>query len=93
MGLVLALEMIPTGLSVLSLLLTGLFFLRLSKGHTWSLANIRMLWRVGLLCIGAPLLWPVIDTSKAWPWPSTCPPGREASSCRSVYHPRLSTRS
>ena len=61
-GLVMALEMIPTGLSVLALLLTGLFFMRLSKGHTWSQANIRMLWQVGLLCIGTPLLWPVIDT-------------------------------
>lgn len=62
MGLVLALAMIPAALSAFALLLTGLFFMRLSKGHAWSPENIKMLWWVGLICIGTPLLWPVIDT-------------------------------
>jgi ABC-type amino acid transport system permease subunit len=61
-GLVLVVEMILSGVSVLALALTGLFFHRLSKGQTWTSSNIKLLWWVGLLCIGTPLLWPVTYT-------------------------------
>lgn len=61
-GLVLVLDMIPTSISAVALGMTGLFFHRLSKGQTWTNANIKLLWWVGLLCIGMPLLWPVVDT-------------------------------
>lgn len=61
-SLVLAVEMIPTFISITALGLTGLFFHRLSRGQTWTSANIKMLWWVGLLCIGTPLLWPVTYT-------------------------------
>ncbi|HGM5579060.1 TPA: hypothetical protein ACKP22_000717 [Pseudomonas putida] len=61
-GLVFILDMIPTSISALALVLTGLFFMRLSQGQTWTLSNIRLLWWVGLLCIGSPLLWSLIGT-------------------------------
>lgn len=61
-GLVLVVELVPTLISVLALSLTGLFFHRLSRGQTWTSANIKLLWWVGLLCIGTPLLWPVTYT-------------------------------
>ncbi|MFQ6573581.1 hypothetical protein [Pseudomonas sp. UM16] len=62
LSLLVALELIPTSLSVLALALTGLFFLRLSKGQTWTVPNIKLLWWVGLLCICTPLIWPMIST-------------------------------
>lgn len=61
-GLVFFLDLIPTAISAFALLLTGIFFMRLSKGQTWTLPNIRLLWWVGLLCIGSPLLWSLIGT-------------------------------
>lgn len=61
-ALVITLDMIPASLSVVALYLTGLFFIRLSRGQTWTAANIKLLWWVGLLCIGLPLLWPLITT-------------------------------
>lgn len=62
MGLVLALEMLPISLTVLALVLTGIFFMRLSKGHIWTEANIKILWWMGLLFIATPLLAPVVST-------------------------------
>ena len=32
------------------------------RGQTWTSANIKLLWWVGLLCIFTPLLWPVTYT-------------------------------
>jgi hypothetical protein len=62
MGLVFALQMLPISLTVLALVLTGIFFMRLSKGHIWTEANIKILWWMGLLFIIVPLLAPVVST-------------------------------
>ncbi|MCO7631868.1 hypothetical protein NJF54_08475 [Pseudomonas guariconensis] len=62
MGLVFGLELVPVCISVLALALIGLFFMRVSQGQTWTTPNIKLLWRVGLLCICLALTWPVIET-------------------------------
>ncbi len=75
MGLVLGLEMLPISLTVLALALTGIFFMRLSKGHIWTEANIKMLWWMGLLFIIAPLLAPIVSTLQGLALAIEVPPG------------------
>lgn len=79
-ALVITLDMIPASLSVLALYLTGLFFIRLSSGQTWTASNIKLLWWVGLLCIGLPLLWPVIVTLQGLAFCIDLPPGERSFS-------------
>ena len=79
-ALVITLDMIPASLSVLALYLTGLFFIRLSRGQTWTAANIKLLWWVGLLCIGLPLLWPLITTLQGLAFCIDLPPGERSFS-------------
>ncbi|MDD0974119.1 hypothetical protein [Pseudomonas fontis] len=80
LSLVIALDFIPMTLSALALALTGLFFLRLSKGQTWTVQNIKLLWWVGLLCIGTPLLWPLIWTLQGLGLAIDLPPGERSFS-------------
>ncbi|MFK8331379.1 hypothetical protein M2D63_015340 [Pseudomonas sp. BJa5] len=80
LGLVLALELIPSSLSVLALFLTGLFFMRLSRGQTWTAPNIKLLWWVGLLCICTPMLWPVIGTLQGLAFAIDLPAGERSFS-------------
>ncbi|MHC6223511.1 hypothetical protein ACYU03_01765 [Pseudomonas sp. X10] len=80
MGVVLGLELIPSCLSVLALILTGLFFIRLSKGQTWTAQNIKLLWWVGLLCIGTPLVWPLVSTLQGLGFAIDLPAGERSFS-------------
>ncbi|MFJ2323695.1 MULTISPECIES: hypothetical protein [unclassified Pseudomonas] len=61
-ALIVILDFLPVLLSVYALWLTGLFFLRLSRGETWTDRNIRVLWRVGVLCIVSPATYPLVET-------------------------------
>ena len=80
LSLVLALELIPSSLSLLALFLTGLFFMRLSKGQTWTASNIKLLWWVGLLCICTPMLWPLIGTLQGLAFAIDLPAGERSFS-------------
>lgn len=62
MSLVLTLEMVPIGLTVSALVLTGLFFMNLSKGKIWTESNIKMVCWAGLLFIAAPILSSIVYT-------------------------------
>ncbi|CAI8945823.1 hypothetical protein ACIOVF_25005 [Pseudomonas sp. NPDC087612] len=80
LGLVIGLELIPASLSAFALYLTGLFFLRLSRGETWTTQNIKMLWWVGLLCIGLPMVWPMIGTLQGLAFSIDLPKGERSFS-------------
>ena len=59
-----------------ALYLTGVFFLRLSRGETWSDRNIRILWRVGMLWIVAPATFPMMETLQGLALSIDLPPGQ-----------------
>lgn len=80
LGVVIGLDLIPMVVSALALALTGLFFLRVSRGETWTTQNIELLWWVGLLCIGMPLLWPVIWTLQGLGFAIDLPQGERSFS-------------
>ena len=60
--LLVVLDFLPVVLSAYALWLTGLFFLRLSRGETWTNRNIKVLWQVGVLCIVTPAAYPLVET-------------------------------
>ncbi|AIS15648.1 hypothetical protein JM49_29370 [Pseudomonas chlororaphis subsp. aurantiaca] len=74
--LLIALDFLPLLLSAYTLWLTGLFFLRLSRGETWSDRNISILWRVGVLCIIAPATYPLVETLQGLALSIDLPPGQ-----------------
>lgn len=69
------LDFLPVVLSGYALWLTGLFFLRLSRGETWTDRNIRVLWRVGVLCIVSPATYPLVETLQGLALSIDLPPG------------------
>lgn len=79
-GLLLVLDMLPADLMVVALVLTGIFFMRLSKGQIWIESNIKMLWWMGLLFIISPLLAPVIYTLQGLALAIDMPSGERAIS-------------
>ncbi|AVX90240.1 DUF2975 domain-containing protein [Pseudomonas koreensis] len=74
-ALIVFLDFLPVVLSAYALWLTGLFFLRLSRGETWTDRNIRVLWRVGVLCIVSPATYPLIETLQGLALSIDLPPG------------------
>ena len=70
------LDFLPLLLSSFALYLTGVFFLRLSRGETWSDRNIRILWRVGMLWIVAPATFPMMETLQGLALSIDLPPGQ-----------------
>ncbi|MHA3738777.1 hypothetical protein ACXR0M_24285 [Pseudomonas sp. Eth.TT006] len=74
-ALIVFLDFLPVVLSTYALWLTGLFFLRLSRGETWTDRNIRVLWRVGVLCIVSPATYPLIETLQGLALSIDLPPG------------------
>lgn len=49
-------DILPGVMTALVLLLTGLFFLRLSRNELWSRRNVRLLWSAGLIKIVTPIV-------------------------------------
>lgn len=80
MGLALALEMLPISLTIIALVLTGLFFMGISKGRIWTESNIKMLWWMGLLFIINPLLAPIIHTLQGLAFAIDMPPNERSIS-------------
>lgn len=74
-ALLVFLDFLPVLLSTYALWLTGLFFLRLSRGETWTDRNIRLLWRVGVLCIISPAAYPLVETLQGLALSIDLPPG------------------
>lgn len=74
-ALIVFLDFLPVALSAYALWLTGLFFLRLSRGETWTERNIRLLWRVGVLCIISPAAYPLVETLQGLTLSIDLPPG------------------
>ncbi|MBK5513055.1 hypothetical protein JFT91_17255 [Pseudomonas sp. TH08] len=74
-ALIVFLDFLPVALSAYALWLTGLFFLRLSRGETWTERNIRLLWRVGVLCIISPAAYPLVETLQGLALSIDLPPG------------------
>ncbi|WXL27152.1 hypothetical protein WG219_06790 [Ectopseudomonas mendocina] len=60
--LLMLLDYAPVLISVLGLILTGLFFRRLAKGELWTRRNASTLVYIGLLSILELLLQPVLST-------------------------------
>lgn len=75
-ALLVILDFLPLLLSSFALYLTGVFFLRLSRGETWSDRNIRILWRVGMLWIVAPATFPMMETLQGLALSLDLPPGQ-----------------
>jgi hypothetical protein len=73
--LIIALDFLPVILSAYALWLTGLFFLRLSRGETWTDRNIGVLWRVGIICIVSPSTYPLVETLQGLALSIDLPPG------------------
>ncbi|AZC15657.1 MULTISPECIES: hypothetical protein [Pseudomonas] len=73
--LLVILDFLPLLLSSFALWLTGVFFMRLSRGETWSDRNIRILWRVGMLWIIAPATFPMMETLQGLALSIDLPPG------------------
>lgn len=61
-ALIIVLDALPQVLVAYMLWLTGVFFLRLSRGETWTDRNVRMLWVIGVLCIISPATFPIALT-------------------------------
>ncbi|MDD1003523.1 hypothetical protein M5G26_17470 [Pseudomonas sp. TNT2022 ID642] len=74
-ALLVVLDFLPVLLSTYVLWLTGLFFLRLSRGETWTERNIKVLWRVGILCIISPAAYPLVETLQGLALSIDLPPG------------------
>ncbi|WP_409297525.1 hypothetical protein [Pseudomonas sp. KCJK8993] len=74
-ALLVILDFLPLLLSSFALWLTGVFFMRLSRGETWSDRNIRILWRVGMLWIIAPATFPMMETLQGLALSIDLPPG------------------
>ncbi|MHC8395745.1 hypothetical protein ACYZT8_19175 [Pseudomonas sp. LB3P93] len=75
-ALIVVLDFLPQLLSAYALWLTGLFFLRLSRGETWTDRNISILWRIGVLCIILPATYPLMETLQGLVLSMDLPPGQ-----------------
>lgn len=73
--LLVALDFVPVLISSLGLLLTGLFFLRLSRRELWSTRNARLLMTIGGLSILGLVLQPVLYTLTGLVLSLGLPPG------------------
>lgn len=69
------LDMLPTLLTSVVWLLTGLFFWRLARNELWTARNFRLLWRAGLLNLIGPFLNSLIWTAQGLAVSRDLPPG------------------
>jgi hypothetical protein len=65
-GLLVVLDFLPVLLST---------YVRLSRGETWTERNIKVLWRVGILCIISPAAYPLVETLQGLALSIDLPPG------------------
>lgn len=49
-------DALPVFMTALTLVLIGLFFLRLSRNELWTVRNVRLLWAAGILTILTPIV-------------------------------------
>ncbi len=49
-------DALPVFMTALTLILLGLFFLRLSRNELWTVRNVRLLWAAGILTILTPMV-------------------------------------
>lgn len=80
MSLIFLLEMILNTLLSIAFGLTGLFFMRFSRGEIWVEFNVKIVWSVGVLFIITPLLVPVFDTLKGLALAIDVPAGQKSIS-------------
>jgi uncharacterized membrane protein YciS (DUF1049 family) len=76
-GLLFVLNFLPIAVTSTVWLLTGLFFLRLSRNELWTARNFKLLWAAGILNIVSPFLYQLSWTCQSLAVSLDLPPGEK----------------